>query len=177
VGHIQPRKNQNAFIRALDPLAGQRQFRVRFIGGLVAGDPFGEEFRTLVEARPWCEFGGLIDNSALGSELGQAAALALPSVEDNCPMTVLESMACGTPVLAANVGGIPELITPDKTGLLFDPRDAESMRLAVASILDAPGRAAERAAAAKAEAVRRFHPVAVARRHIEIYRELLDAPG
>jgi glycosyltransferase involved in cell wall biosynthesis len=42
--------------------------------------------------------------------------LIFPSVADNCPLVVLEAMACGTPVIAFNTGGVPELVDHMKTG-------------------------------------------------------------
>ena len=55
VGAICLRKNQNAFIRALDPLAEQRKFRLTFLGGAAPDEPYGRDFFELVRARPWCE--------------------------------------------------------------------------------------------------------------------------
>lgn len=49
-----------------------------------------------------------------------------PSRIDNLPNTVLESMACGTPVIASDVGGIPEMVHPGRTGWLYTPNTAEA---------------------------------------------------
>jgi glycosyltransferase involved in cell wall biosynthesis len=40
---------------------------------------------------------------------------------ENCPLSIMESYACGTPVLGANIGGISEMVIPERTGLLFEP--------------------------------------------------------
>jgi len=81
--------------------------------------------------RPWCEHHGFVDRTQLKTWLRGATLLALPSLEDNCPMTVLEAAAAGVPVMAANVGGVPDLVADGKTGLLCDPLDAASMGGAV----------------------------------------------
>ena len=47
---------------------------------------------------------------------------------ENCPFTVMESQQLGTPVLGADIGGIPELIDPEKTGWLFPSGDKESLK-------------------------------------------------
>lgn len=173
VGHVCHRKNQNRFIRALDTLAARRPLRLVFLGH-APNDDYGAEFRGLLRTRPWCEHVGFADRAALRTWFARAALLALPSLEDNCPMAVLEAMAAGVPVVAANVGGVPDLITSGKTGLLCNPLDEESMAGAIAQVLDSRGEAASWAAAAGREARARFHPVVVAGRHLEIYREVLQ---
>jgi glycosyltransferase involved in cell wall biosynthesis len=58
-----------------------------------------------------------------------ADAVVVPSLAiENCPLTVLEAMAIGRPVVASNVGGIPELVQHGETGLLFQRGDAGDLR-------------------------------------------------
>jgi glycosyltransferase involved in cell wall biosynthesis len=174
VGTICPRKNQNAFMRALDPLAAARPFRVVFLGGTVPGDPYSAEFAELVRARPWCEYAGFTDRAGLKAWMGRASSLVLPSHEDNCPMVVLEAMAAGVSVAAGRVGGVPELIADGETGLMFDPASAEEMRGAVARLLEDEETDKKLVARAREEALRRFLPRVVAERHVEIYQEVLS---
>ena len=51
----------------------------------------------------------------------------VPSLEDNQPQVGLESMACGTPVVGFNAGGIPEYVRPGETGLLAEVADAADL--------------------------------------------------
>ena len=173
VGLVCVRKNQNAFIRALDPVARERKFEVIFLGQATAGRPYDDEFLALVKARPWCRHGGFADREGLKQHLREATLLALPSLEDNCPMVVLEAMAAGVPVVAANVGGVPDLIEEGKTGLFCDPLDASSMGGAIEKALANGAALREMARQAKARARERFHPTVIAQRHLEIYREVL----
>jgi glycosyltransferase involved in cell wall biosynthesis len=174
VGMVCYRKNQNAFIRALDALAEKGRFRVVFLGECRKEDPYGAEFLELVAARPWCEHGGFADRAALRDRLRTATMLALPSLEDNCPMAVLEAMAAGVPVLAAKVGGVPDLVQDGVNGIFCDPLDAASMRDGAAKLLENPKLASELAATAREQARARYHPLVIARRHLEIYREVLN---
>src|SRR6185369_7809373 len=135
VGAISPRKNQNAFIRALDPIAARMKFKLIFLGSAPEGDPYGREFLQLIASRPWCSHVGFAGRDKLKMYLQDASALALPSLEDNCPMAVLEAMATGVPVVAANVGGVPDLVEDGKTGLFCDPLDAASMAAGVEKLL------------------------------------------
>ena len=134
VANIDERKNQNAFIRALDPLAKKMSFQVRFFGGCGASD-FAREFRELIASRPWCYYGGMLGREELRSQFEQADMLALPTHEDNCPMVVLEAQAAGAPVIASNVGGVPDLIEDGVTGLLVNPENPETFYTAVERLL------------------------------------------
>jgi glycosyltransferase involved in cell wall biosynthesis len=106
--------------------------------------------------------------------LQRATVLALPSLEDNCPMAVLEAMAAGVPVVAARVGGLPDLLAEGETGFFCDPLQAASMRDAIEKALLNPAETRRLALHAKQRARERFHPRAVAQRHVEIYREVLQ---
>ena len=171
VGTICGYKNQNDFIRALDPLAKEKKFKLVFIGQVIRGD-YGREFLQLVRERDWCEHVGLASREQLKARLKAATFLALPTREDNCPMVVLEAMAAGVPVLASKIGGVPDLIESEKTGLFCDPDRPESFREGVARLLANRKFARQLAANAKSEALRRFHPQVVAQKHVDIYREL-----
>lgn len=173
VGGVFLRKNQNAFIRALDALALARKFEVVFLGQAEMKTPYGAEFLGLVGARPWCRHAGFADRPTLKDHLRQATLLALPSLEDNCPMVVLEAMAAGVPVVAAKVGGLPDLIEEGKTGLFCDPLDGASMAAAIEKILAYPDAGHELAWLARQRARQRFHPAAVARSHVLVYGELV----
>lgn len=63
--------------------------------------------------------------------------LGLPSMHEGWPNVVLESMACGTPVAAADVGGVPEMLGPDAPGLLVGAHDAHGWAGALGRLLDA----------------------------------------
>jgi len=174
VAHICPLKNQNALIHALDPLAERHKFELWFCGGLNERTAYAREFLRLVQARRWCAHHGFAGRQELKSCLREATALILPSLEDNCPMAILEAMAAGVPVIAARVGGVPDLIEEGETGFFCDPHNPASMAAALEKILLNPSAAARVTQQARQRARERFHPEAVARRHLEIYREVLN---
>jgi glycosyltransferase involved in cell wall biosynthesis len=173
VANVDSRKNQNALLRSLDSLDAGRNFELIFLGRARREDAYGREFFELVAARPWSRHEGYADREALKNHLALASGLVLPSLEDNCPMVILEAMAAGIPVAAARVGGVPDLVRDGETGILFDPRDGKAMTAAVAGLMS--DAAAARAARAREEALTRFHPATIARRHVEIYREVLES--
>jgi len=171
VGNVDRRKNQNALIRALDSLHARHGFELLFLGRINRAHAYSRDFLELIGTRPWCRYEGFTDRSALKKQLALASGLVLPSLEDNCPMVILEAMAAGVPVAAARVGGVPELVRHGETGLLFDPLNEKEMAAAVETLLT--NTMEKIAANAREEALRRFYPEIIAKRHVEIYREVI----
>lgn len=119
---------------------------------------------------------GYVNDDALLRDAYRAADLfVLPSLEDNLPNTMLEAMACGTPVLASASGGMRELIRNADNGLLAATGDAaafcEVLRCAIedAETLRRLGRQARRD-------VEAFSVEAIARQHVTLYECLHRAP-
>jgi len=173
IGNVGLRKNQNALMRALDALHPAGTFELIFLGIAERTHPYGREFFELVEARPWCRYEGFTDREGLKKYLNEATGLILPSLEDNCPMVVLEAMAAGVPVAAARVGGVPDLVQDKVTGILFDPLDGPAMAAVTRELLADSSRSL--AAYAHKDALTRFHPEMIAKRHLEIYREVIPS--
>jgi glycosyltransferase involved in cell wall biosynthesis len=173
VAHIQPRKNQVFFIDSLAPLQAELGFEIRFFGRGSPADEFGQEFFRRVDQYDWCYFGGMLGREELKKEFEQASLLVLPSLEDNCPMSVLEAMASGVPVVASNVGGVPDLVKDGVNGVLCEPTTAESIQSAVSGILRHPDVAIKLATQAGQWAADSYHPSVIARRHLEVYEEVV----
>ena len=86
-------------------------------------------------------FAGPVDNAAMPA-LYQASDIVLnPSLADNMPISVLEALACGVPVVSTNVGGIPSLLQDGVTALLVPPGDPAAMAQAIVALLCDPPRA------------------------------------
>jgi len=67
-------------------------------------------------------FVGYLAGDVLKEMINRASVVVIPSEwYENCPMSVLEAMAYGKPIVASRIGGIPELVADSKTGLLFEP--------------------------------------------------------
>ncbi|TBR36177.1 MULTISPECIES: glycosyltransferase [Dyella] len=80
---------------------------------------------------------GAVAHDALGDWFRAASVLCLPSHNEGVPNVVLEAMACGVPVVATRVGGIPEVV-PAYAGILVPPHDPERLAAALLDALDAP---------------------------------------
>jgi Glycosyltransferase len=175
VANVTKYKCQNELIRSLDTLAGEISFRLVFLGAVEDGDPYGDEFLSLVRARKWCEHHGFKTGNALRDKFSTADMLILPSREDNCPMVILEAMAAGVPVAASSIGGIPDLVEHERSGLLFDPVDPASMRETVRRLLTNPTEAKELAERARQQVLEQNTPLVIARKHLSIYQELANS--
>ena len=175
VGDVTLRKNQNEFIRALDPLAKKMPFKIAFVGNASPQDAYCAEFFHLIKTRPWCQHVGFADRETLKKQFAGAHLLAMPSLEENCPMVLLEAMAAGVPVVAAKVGGVPDLVEENVNGIFCNPTDAESMCTAVGRALENAKQAQAMAETAKRLALERFHPSVIAGRHVQIYKEVVSS--
>jgi glycosyltransferase involved in cell wall biosynthesis len=88
--------------------------------------------------------------------------LAHPSIVDRrgsmdgIPNTILEALAVETPVVATRLSGIPEVVLPDRTGLLVEPGDVDGLAAALARLLADPGLGRRLGAAGRALVLERF---------------------
>ncbi|MFQ6034978.1 MAG: glycosyltransferase family 4 protein [Sedimentisphaerales bacterium] len=109
-------------------------------------------------------------------ELSKAHCLAVPSFQENAPLSIAEAMAVGVPVVAARVGGIPEMVEDGKTGLLVDPYDTKDIADAICRILSDESLARSMSQRAKQIAKNRFMASVVCRQTLQVYNEILSNP-
>jgi glycosyltransferase involved in cell wall biosynthesis len=114
---------------------------------------------------------GWVDGPTLRGWLGQAAMLVLPSEQESAPIAVIEALAARVPVIAAPVGGIPELV--GEAGIVLPHVDVASLAEAIRSVVERPPVAAVGRAAARIW--QDHHPAAVAARWEGLHTEALRA--
>lgn len=119
------------------------------------------------------EFLGWVENGLVRSEHERAAVMVLASQQENAPLSIVEAMASGRPVVATRVGGVPSLVSEGKTGFLVPPNAPVPLAEALLRLLRDPAGARAMGRAARAEALRRFHPDAVAAQTVAVYRRIL----
>jgi len=122
---------------------------------------------------PHMHLGHVGDERMLALVYSAADVFVLPSAEENFPQTALEALACGTPVVASAVGGIPEIVRPGITGLLIPPQDVAALREAVGDLLQAPARRARMAADCRRIALQEYTLEVQAQRYVDLYGTML----
>jgi sugar transferase (PEP-CTERM/EpsH1 system associated) len=104
-----------------------------------------------------------------------ADAFLLTSLSEGVPVTILEAMAAGVPVIATNVGGVPEIIEDSVTGLLVPAADAQGIADALLRMACDPILASSIAAAASQRVRTRFSEKSMISTYDQIYRELSES--
>lgn len=173
VGTFDERKNPIGLIEACEPMLRANVCRIVFAGQSIDHADYSTRFEALARSTPGVEVRGFLGREALAREFSKAQIVVLPTFEDNCPMVVLEAMAAGLPVAASKVGGVPDLLDHDVNGLMFDPNAPETMRTSLEFLVTDAALRRRLGESGRQTARKRFHPEVIARRHIEIYREVL----
>lgn len=96
-----------------------------------------------------------------------------PSMQENLSNTVMESLACGTPVVAFDIGGMPDLIDHQRSGFLAKPFEPEDLASGIAWVLADDDRYQALSRHARQEVERRYAMETVARQYLSLYEELL----
>jgi len=116
----------------------------------------------------------------VGSDRAKAAVFSAadlfvhPSRAENFPLVLIESLACGTPVAAFGVGGVPEIVRPGLTGRVARPEDAADLARVVEALLDDAGARSEMSRHCRRIAVEEYSLREQANRYLDLYRTLID---
>lgn len=180
LGRISSWKGQDVLIRALAEPALSGDDTI----ALVAGDPWPGEERQLDELRSLAGSLGVTERVRfagfrpdLANLYGCADVIAVPSTQpDPLPNSALEAAAAGCCVIAADHGGLPEIVSDGSTGRLVAPGDAAALAAAIAQLRADPEQRARLGAAAAADVRERFAPSRMLTRTQALYDDLLKVP-
>lgn len=112
--------------------------------------------------------GFLSNQTALINAYNAADVFVLPSLEDNLPNTVTEALACGTPAIAFDTGGLPEMIDHQQNGYLAEYKSAEDLAKGIAFIFQYQNQT-ELQANARNKAVSYFSEARIVNLYKEVY--------
>jgi glycosyltransferase involved in cell wall biosynthesis len=117
------------------------------------------------------------DDTSLARLYSAADVFVLPSIQENLPYTAMEAMACGTPSVAFNQGGVPDLIDHEQNGFLARPYEPDDLARGIAWVLEDDERRESLSNNARYKVEREFSVEMIAARHVELYREILGEEG
>ncbi|WP_442937374.1 MULTISPECIES: glycosyltransferase family 4 protein [unclassified Nostoc] len=119
---------------------------------------------------------GYVTNDRLKSMAYSAADLFIfPTRADNLPLVLQESMACGTPMISFNVGGIPDLVRPNITGYLAEPEKTDSFSEGIINLLEDNTLRSEMKKNCREIAIKEYALDIQARKYIDIYQSRISA--
>jgi glycosyltransferase involved in cell wall biosynthesis len=117
---------------------------------------------------------GSVPSSELGEIYREADVLVLPTISDAFPLVALEAMACGTPVIASRVSGVPEMVEDWETGFLVKPGDVGQLAMGIRFLTGDPALRDRMGANGRRRVVADFLWPLVAERYLSVYRSAAD---
>jgi len=118
--------------------------------------------------------GRLHDDVSLSLLYAAADVMVTPSRQDNLPNTVVESLACGTPVVAFDIGGMPDMIEHQINGYLAKPFDVSDLSVGIDWVLSDENRHKELCLKARGKAVTCFDIKKKAKQYAELYEDVIS---
>lgn len=174
VGRFSPEKGQIYFLEALKLVLD----KFPMVKGMLVGD--GQDENVL---RSSVMELGMEDKVIFAGYQTEVASfyqsfdiVVLPSLSEGMPNVALEAMMHGKPVVATKVGGVPEVVKDQVTGLLVDPADSGLLADAICDMLHDPSLSLEYGSSARLFVEKEFNPYNRVEKIINIYSELADVP-
>lgn len=166
LGRLSSEKGVKTLLAAHEAISGSVELRIAGTGPLE---------QALKSTYPKARYLGHLAGEALKDSIRRAAVIVAPSEWlENCPMSILEAMAFGKPVIASNIGGIPELVADGETGLLFPAENEAALRDCLLRLMRDPDLRKRFGAAARRRAEARFSLSQHNQALLGLYREVLE---
>ena len=142
VGDVIPRKGQLYLFQAIEEIvAAVPNFKLVLVGRFHDDQPYVKRLRSLqsqpalVNRVKWLGLRNNVQDFMAAFDL-----TVVPSIEEPLGLVALESLATGTPVVASNVGGLPEIVKPNETGLLVPSKNPSELAQAIIAMAQDPAK-------------------------------------
>ena len=140
VGSLIERKGHHKVVRALSRLLGDgRSVHLAIVGGAGTEGQYEQEIHRTVSALALdgaVTFMGSVGPDAVADMMCAADVLCLPSTREGWPNVVHESLACGTPVVATDVGAVPDMLPDARYGFVVPVNDQQALERALADAIE-----------------------------------------
>lgn len=164
-GILNPYKGGPILLEALKRLENKEDLVVVSIGNA--------EYIPKIKGIDWINTGHLFDEREIAQWYSAGDLLLYPSVADNCPLAVLEAMACGLPVVTFRTGGIPELVKHMETGYVAGYKDVEDLLCGVRLVVGDKEFRLRAGRRARAEVEKTFTLDKMARSYLNLYHDVI----
>lgn len=136
----------------------------------------GEADKELLEKLPYKShaLGRINDFEKISTIYSAADVFVIPSIQENLPNTIMESLACGTPAVGFEVGGIPEMIEHKKTGFLAKYKSAESLAEGIKWVLNEAD-IDNLSKKCREKVLQNYSQEVVANQYIEVYKQAISS--
>jgi glycosyltransferase involved in cell wall biosynthesis len=174
-GHITVRKNILGLIRGFSFAALKRPDAHLHLAGEGLDKEYSQQCRNLVRElglEDKVRFLGGLGVETLRDEMTRASCLALCSFQETAPLIIAEAMACGLPVVASNICGIPYMVRDNETGKLVRPEDPADIARGIVNVLESEN-VAGMSLAARQIAKKEYYAPIVAQKTYQVYKTIL----
>ena len=166
-----PRKGMSYFVDAVAMLAEKHpEMKQDTVVAILGGH--AEDVASQLSL-PACPLGYVSNPKRIVEVYNSADVFVLPSLEDNLPNTLMESMACGVPCVGFQVGGIPEMIDHRQNGYVARFRDVDDLAAGIRYVLEEADYA-ELGKSAVQKVAHSYSQQSVAKRYIEVYESAMQ---
>ena len=125
IGNFQIEKGLNYLLDAA-AIIKDEEFELLVIGGGPLQSQIEQQLEEL-NIKEKVKLVGRVEHHLIPQYLQAANLLCLPSLREGCPNVVLESLSCGTPVIASRVGAVPDILSEPEFGVIVEPESASSL--------------------------------------------------
>ena len=171
VSNFRPVKRIDAVVAIFARICREVSARLLLVGD---GPELGTVFRVGRELGVHDRIDAVGAQEAIIPLLSAADVFLLPSAQESFGLAALEAMACGVPVVASNVGGLPEVIEHGVTGFLHAPADLDGMAASAVSVLSDPSLHQRIASAGRESVCQRFSADRIVPMYEEYYESVLS---
>jgi len=190
VGRIMPHKGVDVLLRAIS--IAKKKLNEKHIFGLIVGPLLDYKYykylQSLVRELDLSnniKFCGAVSEGELAKYYSLCDFIVVPSVQFDCfglyhshpellSITSLEAMACGKPVIASNIGGVPEIVQNYKTGLLVEPGDVHELAKTIGRLIEDESLRLQMSKRASVFVQKSFTWRSVAQKTIFAYNKILE---
>jgi glycosyltransferase involved in cell wall biosynthesis len=175
IGIISKRKNLLSLIKALNYVKKEiNNFRL-VVAGKIGDNDYFHEIKNYINKNHlnnYVEILGNISEEEKLKELSKMSFLVLPSLQETAPMVISEAFACGKPVVASNICGIPYMVNDEKNGFLFDPTNEKKIAEKIIYLFENPSEIRNKGISAKSYAIENHLLKKVTMRYLAAYEEI-----